>query len=160
MNAGRISTILLSMVLTSFSYSSAQTSAVIVFSDPEFQAADSFTPSATQISAAFPDAKIAHADELGVVLTSPASRLLVLPFASAFPEAAWPQIQLFLDRGGNLLVVGGRPFTRSAYRDSKGWHLRNYSVRFARALMIDQYQAAPGSQGLDFQTNPDLPLQI
>ena len=66
----------------------------------------------------------------------------------------------FLDRGGNLLVLGGRPFTRAAYRDSGGWHLRDYSVRFIRPLMIDQYQETPGSDGLQFQSNPEIPLQL
>src|SRR5262249_32420373 len=51
------------------------------------------------------------------------------------------------------------PFTRSAYRDSSGWHLRDYNVRFARALMIDQYQTTPGSDGLSFQQNTDLPVE-
>ena len=81
-------------------------------------------------------------------------------WSASGPEAAWPSIQRFLQRGENLLVIGGRPFTRSAYRDANGWHLRDYSVRFTRALMIDQYQPTPGSEGLQFQTNPDLPLQI
>ena len=40
------------------------------------------------------------------------------------------------------------------------WHLRPYSVRFIRPLMIDQYQETPGSDGFEFQSNPDLPLQL
>ncbi len=52
------------------------------------------------------------------------------------------------------------PFTRAGYRDSSGWHLRDYSVRFIRPLMIDQYQETPGSDGLEFQANPELPLQL
>jgi hypothetical protein len=86
--------------------------------------------------------------------------LLVLAYGSSFPEASWPEIERYLQRGGNLLVVGGRPFTRSAYRDGSTWRLRDYSVRFTRALMIDQYQTTPGSQGMTFQANPDLPVQI
>ena len=57
-------------------------------------------------------------------------------------------------------MLGGRPFTRSAYHDADGWKLRDYSVRFSRALMIDQYQTTPGSGGLQFQTNPVLPLKL
>ena len=90
----------------------------------------------------------------------PSSSLLVLPYGSAFPEQSWPAIQHFLNRGGNLLVLGGMPFTRAAYRSADGWHLRDYSVRFARPLMIDQYQETPGSEGLQFQTNPELTLQL
>ena len=93
-------------------------------------------------------------------LAAPSTRLLVLAYGSAFPEQAWPAIKHFLDRGGNLLVLGGMPFTRAAYRDPSGWHLRDYSVRFIRPLMIDQYQETPGSDGLQFQPNPELTLQL
>ena len=103
---------------------------------------------------------MANADHLRDVLAAPSARLLVLPYGSAFPEDDWPAIKQFLDRGGNLLVFGGRPFTRSAYRDRDGWHLRDYSVRFTRPLMIDQYQETPGSDGLEFQHNPEQTLQV
>jgi Beta-galactosidase len=83
-----------------------------------------------------------------------------LPYGSAFPEKVWPAISSFLQSGGNLLVIGGRPFTRSAYHDASGWKLRDYSVRFIRSLMIDQFQATPGSSGLQFETNPEVALKI
>jgi len=83
-----------------------------------------------------------------------------MAYGSAFPEQAWPAIQDFLHRGGNLLVLGGRPFTRAAYQDASGWHLRDYSVRFTRPLMIDQYETTPSSDGMLFQTNPDLGPQL
>lgn len=132
-------------------------SGMIVFSEPGFPAADSGTPSAEQIAALFPSATTADAGTLANHL--PSARLLVLPYGSAFPEESWPAIQQFLRRGGNLLVLGGRPFTRAAYHDAQGWHLRDYSVRFIRTLMIDQYQETPGSEGLRFETNPDLTLK-
>jgi len=103
---------------------------------------------------------MASAEKLHSLLAASETRLLVLPYGSAFPEPVWPDIQQFLQGGGNLLVLGGQPFTRSAYHDAAGWHLRNYSVRFTRPLMIDQYQVTPGSHGLEFQTNPDLPVTL
>ena len=136
------------------------TSSAVVFAEPNFPAADSAAPSAEQIAALLPHVQTASIDQLATALASPATRLFVLPYGSAFPEESWPAIKQFLDRGGNLLVLGGRPFTRAAYRDSSGWHLREYSVRFIRALMIDQYQETPGSDGLQFQPNPELPLQL
>ena len=135
-------------------------SAVVVFSEPGFPAADSASPSPPQLAEMLPGAQQADADHLRDALAAPSTRLLVLASGSAFPEAAWPAIKNFLDRGGNLLVLGGRPFTRAAYRDSSGWHLRDYSVRFIRPLMIDQYQETPGSDGLQFQPNPELPWQV
>src|SRR5215472_4953218 len=107
-----------------------------------------------------PGAQPASTQQLADLLNATSTRLLVLPYGSAFPEEAWPDIFRFLRRGGNLLVLGGRPFTRSAYRDNAGWKLRNYSVRFTRPLLIDQYQVTPGSEGLEFQTNPDVPLAL
>jgi len=138
----------------------AQESPVIVFSEPGFPSADTVSPADSQLRAALPSAAFVAADQLPARVGAPTTRLLVLPYGSAFPEEAWPQIFSFLQRGGNLLVLGGRPFTRSAFHDSSGWHLREYSVRFIRPLMIDQYQITPGSDGLEFQSNDEIPLQL
>ena len=134
-------------------------SAAVVFSEPEFPVADSTGPSA-QFAATLPGAHLADADHLSAALAADSTHLLVLPYGSSFPEDAWPAIKQFLDHGGNLLVFGGMPFTRAAYRDAGSWHLRDYSVRFIRPLMIDQYQETPGSSGLQFQPNSELPLQL
>ena len=131
---------------------------IVVFSEPGFPGADSAVP--PQIESLLPGAKVASAEELAGRLAAPDTSLLVLPYGSAFPEVAWPDIQQFLHRGGNLLVLGGRPFSRSAFHDSTGWHLRDYNVRFMRSLMIDQYQETPGSDGEEFQPNPDMPVRL
>jgi len=133
---------------------------VIVFSESGFPAADSAGPSTDQLARSFVGAKSTGAQELREALAANSARLLVLPYGSAFPEESWSAIKSFLDRGGNLLVLGGRPFTRAAYHDSQGWHLRDYSVRFIRPLMIDQYQETPASEGLQFQPNPDMPVKV
>ena len=133
-------------------------SSTVVLRETGFPAADSVAPPAGAVEAALPGAKFVAADQLGAQLGT--ARLLVLPYGSAFPEAAWEPVYQFLERGGNLLVLGGRPFTRAAYKDASGWKLREYGVRFARPLMIDQYQETPGSDGLEFQTNPEVTLQI
>jgi hypothetical protein len=135
-------------------------SAVVIFKEDGFPAADSAAPTDQQITALFPNSKLAGADQLSKELAQPSARVLLLPYGSAFPEDAWPGIKQFLDRGGNLIALGGKPFTRAAYRDEHGWHLRDYSVRFIRPLMIDQYQETPGSAGLQFETNPELTLQL
>ena len=131
-------------------------SSVVAFSDSGFPAVDSSAPSPRQLQALLPSARLAPIGRLETLLGSASTRLLVLPYGSAFPEEAWPAIERFLRRGGNLLVLGGQPFSRATYRDASGWHLRDYSVRFMRHLMIDQYQATPGSAGLTFSANPDI----
>ncbi len=149
-------TILIISVFSSVMVFSAD-NAVVVFHDSGFSAADS-APAPDSLLQALPGASFASAAELKSRLNS--ASLLVLPYGSAFPEPAWADIQSFLQRGGNLLVLGGRPFSRAAYRDGGSWKLRDYSVRYMRPLMIDQYQEAPGSDGLKFESNPDIPLAL
>ncbi|MGC2472821.1 MAG: hypothetical protein WA485_00690 [Candidatus Sulfotelmatobacter sp.] len=135
-------------------------SGTVVFSEPGFPASDSVAPSPQQLETLFHGSKLVGADQLPEALGSPSTRQLVLPYGSAFPENEWQAIKSFLDRGGNLLVLGGRPFSRAAFREGGSWRLRDYSVRFIRPLMIDQYQETPGSEGLRFETNPEIPLQL
>ncbi len=140
--------------------SNAQTfSNVAVLAEPGFPPADVSAPSIQQLQTWFTGANFVGADKLSGALSADGTSLLVLPYGSAFPETAWESIQNYLQRGGNLLVLGGRPFTRAAYREGSNWKLREYSVRFTRPLMIDQYQSTPGSGGLQFQTNPEQVFQ-
>jgi hypothetical protein len=137
----------------------ATTSPTVVFAEENFPAADSPAPNLAQLKTLLPGTRFAGAEQLPAALSEAATRLLVMPYGSAFPETAWPAIFAFLEHGGNLLVLGGKPFTRAAYRESAGWRLRDYSVRFDLALMIDQWQETPGSAGLQFDNNPDVVLR-
>jgi hypothetical protein len=112
--------------------------AVVILAEPGFPAADSAVASPQQLASWVQGAQLASGEQLGQLLNAPASALLVLPYGSAFPEEEWPEIRQFLQRGGNLVVLGGQPFTRAAYRDHGSWKLREYSVRYIRPLMIDQ----------------------
>lgn len=138
----------------------AQSSSIAVFYEVGFPAVDSAAPSKVDLAGLVSGARFATADELHIVLSDASTRLLILPFGSAYPESAWPDIFAFLQRGGNLLVLGGQPFTRAAYRDSAGWHLRAYSIRDSRELLIDQFQETPGSDGLDFRPDPGVVLRL
>ncbi len=135
-------------------------SAAVVLREAGLPAADAPALPPDQVGKLLPGARVASADQLGALLSDPTTRLLVLPYGSSFPEEDWPAIYSFLQRGGNLLVLGGRPFTRAAYHDAAGWHLRDYSVRFIRQLAIDQYQITPGSDGMEFHGNLDVPLSL
>jgi hypothetical protein len=146
----------LSIFLCAPPLSAQDFSAAVVLREPGLPAADVPTLPNEQSEKLLPGARFASADQLGALLADPASRLLVLPYGSAFPEEDWSAIYSFLQRGGNLLVLGGRPFTRAAVHDAAGWHLRDYGVRFIRQLAMDQYQITPGSDGLEFQNNPDV----
>jgi len=134
--------------------------AAVVWTEPGLPSADSASPSPAQLAQIFPGARLASADQLAAQLNDPQTRLLILPQGSVIPEAAWSAVNNFLRRGGNLLVLGGRPFTRAAYHDASGWHLRDYSTRFTRPLQIDEYQSTPGSAGAEFTPNPDIPVEL
>jgi hypothetical protein len=147
---------LLALILISVIVSAQ--SKIVVFEEPGFPAADSAPAPESVLRAALPNAQFASAADLKQQLSS--ANLLVLPYGSSFPEDGWAEIQSFLQRGGNLLVLGGRPFARAAYRDGNTWKLRDYSVRYTRPLMIDQYQDTPGSDGLKFESNPDVAFSV
>lgn len=133
---------------------------VKVLEDPGFPAADTATLTSAQVHVLLPGASFVTAQELGAVLTDGKIRLLVLPYGSAFPEDAWKDIYAYLSHGGNIFVLGGRPFTRAAYQETGAWRLRDYSVRCIRELRIDQYEETPGSDGLSFIPNPDVVTKV
>ena len=133
---------------------------VVVLHETSFPSADCPAFAQSQLEKALSGAHFVSADQLPSALSESATRLLVLPYGSAFPEEGWPTIHEFLRQGGNLLVLGGRPFTRAAYHNDSGWHLRDYSVRFIRQLSMDQFQTTPGSTGMEFQNNSDLTISL
>lgn len=136
------------------------TSPIVIFQESGFPAADTSAPSRSDLENLLPGSRFTNAQELAHALSGPTTRLLVLPYGSAYPEADWDSIYAYLNRGGNLLVLGGRPFSRAAYHDDAGWHLRAYSVRAMIPLRIDQYQETSGSAGEVFETNPDVVTKL
>ncbi|HTW80686.1 MAG TPA: hypothetical protein VME23_14160 [Terracidiphilus sp.] len=128
----------------------------VVFWQPGFPAADSAAPGEAGLRAAFPQAEFADASQLSASLHSSETGLLVLPYGSAWPEADWDAILRYLDRGGNLIVLGGKPFTRAAFQDASGWHLRAASTAQSLELFIDGYQQTPGSDSLTFTANDNV----
>ncbi|HTV83166.1 MAG TPA: cellulase family glycosylhydrolase [Acidobacteriaceae bacterium] len=128
----------------------------IVFWQPGFPTADSVAPDSADLRAAFAGAEFADASQLGAALAAPDADLLVLPYGSAWPEQDWTAILEYLDRGGNLMVLGGKAFTRAGYQDGSGWHLRPASVAETLELFIDGYQQTPGSDTTTFTANRDV----
>ncbi|HEX4007318.1 MAG TPA: hypothetical protein VHX60_14175 [Acidobacteriaceae bacterium] len=153
----------LSRLLFSFLFlllSATSFAKTVVFWQPGFPAADSPAPAEAALQSAFPDATFANAQQLSAALQAADTNLLVLPYGSAWPEADWDAILEYLDRGGNLIVLGGKPFTRAAYEDASGWHLRTASVAQSLELFIHDYQETPGSGAAAFTPNPDLFPQL
>ena len=138
------------------SWSQTPRQSVIVFWEDGFPAADTATPSRAQLGAILPNADFRSSDVLDEALAAKQTKLLVLPFGSAFPEDHWEAIHNYLERGGNLLVLGGRPFTRGAYKDKDTWRLRPPIQAFARTLFLNDYQETPGSEAAKFTPNEDF----
>jgi hypothetical protein len=141
------------LLVVSPAFSFAKT---VVFWQPGFPAADSPVPDEAGLRTPFTAAEFADAGQLGDALARPETDLLVMPYGSAWPEADWDAILKYLDRGGNLMVLGGKPFTRAAYQDASGWHLRPASVAQSLELFIHDYQETPGSDAAQFTPNPDV----
>jgi hypothetical protein len=129
---------------------------VVVFWEVGFPAADTVAPSHADLSSILPSAAFISADSLSEALADEKTGLLVLPYGSSFPENQWDAIHKFLERGGNLLALGGRPFTRAVYKDGGSWRMRPAIQSFARSLFLSDYQETPGSDAAKFVANDDF----
>jgi hypothetical protein len=128
----------------------------VVFWQTGFPTVDSVAPQSAELRAAFEGAEFANAAEMSGALEAKETNLLVLPYGSAWPEADWDAILRYLDRGGNLMVLGGKAFTRASFEDANGWHVRSASTAQTLELFIDGYQRTPGSESLTYTPNDDV----
>jgi hypothetical protein len=131
-------------------------SSTVIFEEPAFPVADSTAVSAQALQQGFAGARVVNAVQLSGALADHATALMVMPYGSAFPEDAWPAILRYLERGGDLIVLGGKPFTRAAFQTSRGWLLRPPSVAFSLELFIADYQQTAGSANLVYRANADV----
>src|SRR5580698_5594838 len=132
----------------------------VVFYQPGFPSADSPEIAESTLRTAFASAEFASSSSLSSALEKADTDLLVMPYGSAYPETAWPAILRYLDRGGNLLALGGKPFTRAGYSNGSGWQLRQPSVTASLELLIHDYQETPGSDSLTFEPNRDVQPEV
>ena len=81
------------------------------------------------------------------------TKLLVLPYGSAFPVDAWPAIQGYLNKGGNLLLLGGQPLRVPVVGHAAG----SFNVeppQDSYSKMIDfrhSYAVPPSTESTHFQ---------
>ena len=130
-------------------------SGVVFFWEKGFPAADIPQLTEAQASKIFSGYEMSGSADLRAHLAT--AHVLVMPFGSAFPESEWAAIQEFLKRGGSLVVLGGRPFTRPAVKDANGtWQLQPETQAFARELRIYGYQQTPASTDLMVKPNNEF----
>ena len=123
------------------SSSAAQTNStvgVVLFWEDGFPSADTAPLIPGQADRLF--AGMTRADSKTLASALNGAGVLVLPYGSAFPEGDWTAIEAFLQRGGNLVVLGGKPFARPAYQREGHWELRPETLAYSRALRIFGYQ--------------------
>src|SRR6266542_863430 len=86
----RILLVCIALLFAAADASAAKTiSSIVVFSEPGFPTVESASPSPEQLLRILPGAHLASTVQLRAMLNDPATRLFVLPYGSAFPEASW-----------------------------------------------------------------------
>ncbi len=119
----------------------------IVFREPGFPTIASEPVPDAVLEQVFPGAAPAGIAQLQSGALKGA-KLLVLPYGSAVPAPAWDAIAAFLQRGGNLLVVGGEPGRVPVQGSaSAGWKPEAPQDTYARALGIKHSYAVPRPEG-------------
>jgi hypothetical protein len=82
-------------------------------------------------------------DELNKPETLRDAALLVLPYGSAFPADAWPAIKAHLERGGNLLTLGGRALWIPVWRAGETFRADRPQNAYWRLLSFVNAEAVP-----------------
>lgn len=116
----------------------------IVFWQSNFPVADSAPISEATLRATIPGATLVDVNGLASALNG--AEVLVMPYGSAFPEEAWPQIRQFTHQGGALVVLGGKPFEIAVSPNGTARRAPEYE----RELGILHTYAAPDVGGQRF----------
>lgn len=73
-----------------------------------------------------------------------ASKALVIwPYGSAMSDEIWPAIYDYLDKGGNILVTGGRMFSRNVTSEQGQYQAGAFTNRFMEQLRIIDAEILP-----------------
>jgi hypothetical protein len=94
--------------------------------------------------------EFANLDELKEQETLRDAELLVLPYGSAFPADAWTVVLKYLQTGGNLLVIGGRPLTIPVQKEAGQFVAGQAETAYSREIGVEHTYEAPLRAGLKF----------
>ncbi len=84
--------------------------------------------------------------------------LLVLPYGSAFPKAGWEDLFNYLKNGGNLLVLGGRPFEVPVKLVGKKWEAEVPQTAYYQSINIEQLNTVSAKRVEDHKGAQGQPL--
>ncbi len=82
------------------------------------------------------------------------SELLVLPYGSAVPTDAWKAIESYLQRGGNLLVLGGQPLRVPVTRADATFTQYRPQDTYSRTLDLLHTHEVPVARDAHFAWRP------
>lgn len=129
----------------------------VVFWEEGFPSVDGMNLTKTAIQRALGGirAVFATSTELEAVLAKGVD-VFVNPYGSAFPRGAWTTILTYLQRGGNFINLGGRPFSVPVGQDGIA---RAAQTSYHKRLGITQYFPVEGEKNEDYITaDPSFPF--
>lgn len=134
---------------------------VLIFWEKDFPYVDTAETSPQYIIEALPpvdSVRTAGIDELRKLLRRDSVDLLINPFGSAFPKAAFPEILEFLRAGGHLMNLGGAPFAVPVRKSGESFQQEIRQTAYHRKLMINQISPVDTSRINKYETLMDEPL--
>lgn len=124
---------------------------VVVFSEPNFPAADTQPVSAHVLSTALgSDVVFAGIDALNGNGALSGAELLILPYGSAVPVDAWAAIEKYLHSGGNLLIIGGEPLHVPVARNNGLFVKASPQDTYSRELGFQHIYTVPVTSDVNF----------
>jgi hypothetical protein len=110
---------------------------------PGFPAIDAPAPDGEALTRALAGfaVRVVDADSLAAALAAGRTDLLVTPYGSAFPVAAWPALRRYLAAGGNWINLGGAPLAVPVECAADGWQVQTRTGSYHRQLGIVQAEA-------------------
>lgn len=100
--------------------------------------------------------KVCFTDLHKLIIEDKKIDLLIWPYGSAINEKVFEDILIFLQRGGNIIVAGGRPFSSEVEETSEGYKLMQITSRFTKQLNIFDAQVVPTEDIQNFIRNPEF----
>lgn len=128
---------------------------IVIFQEPGFPTVNSEPVSKSTLSKALgAEVNYAGIAKLNEALTLRHVRLLVLPYGSAVPVAAWGAIDSYLKHGGNLLILGGEPLQVPVVGTAGDFRKQFPQVTYGRVLDFDHEYAVPVDAAAKFKWRP------
>ncbi|MBP6964331.1 MAG: hypothetical protein KBC96_07995 [Armatimonadetes bacterium] len=134
---------------------------VLIFKERDFPFADT-TPIENQwILEALPpvqEVRSVGVSDMRERLRADSVNLFINPYGSAFPKEAWPAIYGYLAAGGNMINIGGAPFSVPVCRDADGWHQEIPQTQYHRKLGVNRVYEVETRAISRYDTTDTAPL--